>query len=64
MLSSPDGSGRDREITKNQRLALLQKGLFNSWLPPVVVILERSEGSQGGVDIDNQTFLHFGQYCK
>ena len=42
-------------------MALLQKGYSNSRLPPVVVILEHSEGSQGGVHNDIFTFLHFGQ---
>jgi hypothetical protein len=36
-------------------LALVQKGIE-------VVMLERSEASQGGVEYDIFTFLHFGQF--
>jgi hypothetical protein len=42
-------------------MALLQKGSIISCLLSGVVMLERSEASQGGVDIDIFTFLHLSQ---
>jgi hypothetical protein len=42
----------------------VQKGPLFNFLTTVGVMLERSEASQGGVDHDNFTFLHFGHYLK
>jgi hypothetical protein len=39
-------------------MALVQKGLFFSIRLRVVVMLERSEASGGGVDFSIFTFLH------
>jgi hypothetical protein len=45
-------------------LALVQKGPLLNCMTTVSVMLERSEASQGGMDLGLDAFLHVGQLCN